>query len=660
MPPQVQNDPALRSEATVAALRSALEDETSALQQAKMQGEGAHNLVGLEVAAAARSRDRYEALELRVQATSAETGMNQAPASAPVRPIDIAFGAPDVRRPIMVPAAVHAGTQPPLPLGSTTAHLSGVSRDRSGSLLGVPVCTPAEAFVPPEAREAAAIEAIEQRLAAAFARQLETMEQKHSESIDRAVQQMAGMAGRLERAEAENMRYQQAEQEHWEADADQVQEASELPDCPDDYEPDTWYGNGKGRQEAPVGQEQEQAAKRPEPESILPKLSSQDLVISKHAIKCPRYDHGSGIGQLHSLSEWITKLRNYILSAFPRIASGFVTVLLDHIREHYNTYLNAIPAKRYAIKIPELEGLSEYHQSILTQITPVMLSSIPTDCTQYATMEATDGERETRLVDGLFKLWQRAMPGTANEWEAAKTKMQHAAVVAPNNLNGHLYEFEISLRRLETLGVYEQSDSYAALHHSVVTAISSGYGPGFLHSYRTWLEDNHTPIKIDREYFRKHLELVKGLSSLHHSTRNYGPPKAKANTATAENPAKAAAAKAGKPPKGGAKGKAGNKGDGKPKGKKGEGKGGKGSDAQCTRCSDKAHKHVRSDCPHSGRGKGLKCKVCESETHASAACWVKHPELKVANTRPRKGEKQGAQKPQGNGKPRPAGQAPTA
>jgi hypothetical protein len=153
-----------------------------------------------------------------------------------------------------------------------------------------------------------------------------------------------------------------------------------------------------------------------------------------------------------------------------------------------------------------------------------------------------------------------------------------------------------------------------------------------MHTYRNWVDENQEPIKIDRGYFIRHFELVKGLVWRHY-------PKAASQP---EKPKRANVAAPGPTPYGGQK--PSGKSD-KPGGKDA----GKGKAGQCTKCKD-GKPHKSEDCPHSGNNKGLNCKECGGVSHDSAACWQKHPELKLS--RPKgKGKGKGGDKKGKSGDP---------
>ena len=361
--------------------------------------------------------------------------------------------------------------------------------------------------------------------------------------------------------------------------------------------------------------------------------------MSRTVLKCPRFDASTHGGRLHALSEWITLLRNYVRSAFirPELAGGLVTMLTTHVGEAFREFTNTRIQDRHAVTI-EPVPFNELQAHAFNQLEPAIMAALPVEVVQYANMEGTKNQRETRLIDALFKLWQNIMPTNARDLDSAKEKLEKRQYIQTSSAHQHFYEFEIALSRLESLGVYLPGDSYSSLNTSLLAKFEHGYSPDFMHSYRNWKLDTQEPVRITRDYFMLHFSFVKALVSQHYSRPTSTGEKPQPwhkiiDVARAEKNARANAAKGDK--KGEKKGK-----------EKGGQKGGQpvaqGAKQQCHRCSDRAP-HKAEDCPHAGYGKGLQCRICEREGHDSAACWQKHPELDT-------GRKKGKGKGKGAGK----------
>jgi hypothetical protein len=210
------------------------------------------------------------------------------------------------------------------------------------------------------------------------------------------------------------------------------------------------------------------------------------------------------------------------------------------------------------------------------------------------------------------------------------------------------------------MGVYLPGDSYSSLNSALLAKFDHGYNPQFMHTYRNWDDKHQEPVRITRDYFMQHFSFVKALVSRHYS-----------GTSNQEKPRQAHAAKATADPKGPpavaavATAPTGDRWIGpRPRTPKGAKKGGDTpAKKQCHRCTDKAP-HFAEDCPHAGKNKGLKCRVCERDSHDSAACWQKHPELDTGRANREKGKGKGGKtgkpgKPGKQGKGvAPAGGAP--
>jgi hypothetical protein len=362
----------------------------------------------------------------------------------------------------------------------------------------------------------------------------------------------------------------------------------------------------------------------PSSSSLLPKLTASDCTVSRNVVKCPRFEPGTHGGKLHALSEWITLLRNYVRSAFvrPELAGGLVTMLIAHVGAAFREFTNTRLQDRHAVTIQPVP-FNELQAHAFNQLEPAIMAALPIDVVHYANMEGTKNQRETRLIDALFRLWQNIMPSNARELDSAKEQLEKKQYINTSGANKHFYEFEIALARLESLGVYLPDDSYSSLNTALLAKFEHGYNADFMHSYRNWTATDEEPVRITRAYFMRHFSFVKALVSRHYSRP----------TGTSSEGARLRANAAG----GGKKGK-----------EKGGQKGGQpvaqGATKQCHRCTDKAP-HKADDCPHVGFGKNLQCKICGRDSHDSAACWQKHPELdKGRDKRQKKGKGKGAEK----------------
>jgi len=260
---------------------------------------------------------------------------------------------------------------------------------------------------------------------------------------------------------------------------------------------------------------------------------------------CPvlKFDQASDSNALE-YTAWLVKLRNYVRGLFPHYGPIMLQKILKNAEQSHSIYLATDPRQRARVA-PELQRspesgvfgvpeLSWQEQRVCDLLTPCILPSCPLDAMEWADKQAVRQERESALVDAVFKVMCLCLPSFHTTQKALKKRVTDQVRVKPSVLNSWLYDYETTLRRLERIGVFQSTDDYGDLLDALKAATKEGYSSDFNHDLRTWKSDSKNlepPLRIPREYLWSYFEALSGFAGCYYpSAAQPTPQKSPAST----------------------------------------------------------------------------------------------------------------------------------